>query len=39
LVLAQPVSEEIRERIRDDTLEFGIFRDANSRRFQLQLNP
>jgi hypothetical protein len=38
-VLAPPVIEEIHESIRDDTLEFGVFRDANSRRFQLKLNP
>jgi hypothetical protein len=39
LMLAAPVFEEIRESIRDDVLEFGIFRDASSRRFQVKLNP
>jgi hypothetical protein len=38
-MLAAPVFEEIRESIRDDVLEFGIFRDANSRRLQVKLNP
>ncbi len=39
LTLAPPVIEEIHESIRDDMLRFGIFRDANSRRLQLKLNP
>jgi hypothetical protein len=38
-MLAAPVFEEIRESIRDDVLDFGIFRDANRRRLQLKLNP
>jgi hypothetical protein len=39
LMLAAPVFEEIHEGVRDDMLEFGIFRDASSRRLQLKLNP
>ena len=38
-MLEPPVFEEIHEGVRDDVLEFGIFRDANSRHLQLNLNP
>jgi hypothetical protein len=38
-MLAPPVIEEIRESIRDDVLDFGIFRDVNRRRLQLKLTP
>jgi hypothetical protein len=39
LMHAVPALEEIHEGVRDDVLEFGIFRDASSRRLQLKLNP
>ena len=38
-MLALPMIKEIHEGVRDDGPEFGIFRDANSRRLQLKLNP
>jgi hypothetical protein len=37
-MLALPLIEEIHESVRDDVLEFGIFRDANGKRLQLKLN-
>jgi hypothetical protein len=38
-MLAPPVIEEIHERLRDDALEFGIFRDATNKPLPLKLNP
>jgi hypothetical protein len=38
-MLAPPIVEEIHESIRDDVLQFGIFRDANRERLRLKLNP
>jgi hypothetical protein len=39
LMLAPPVIEEILNRVQNDVLDFGIFRDENRRRLQLKLNP
>jgi hypothetical protein len=36
---ALPIIEEIHEGVRDDVLEFGIFRDVSIKRLQLKLNP
>ena len=38
-MLALPIIEEILNRVQNDVLEFGIFRDANDRRLQLKFNP
>ena len=36
---ALPIIEEIHEGVRDDVLEFGIFRGVSIKRLQLKLNP
>jgi len=36
---ALPIIEEILNRVQNDVLEFGIFRDVSIKRLQLKLNP
>ena len=39
LMWALPIIEEILNRVQNDVLEFGIFRDVSIKRLQLKLNP